>query len=161
MFPVCALPVAVAQAKPLLLADITSVLPHVVFTVLRVDESAETHFLFDGIYDSRAQVSTFKLSPVMAYCKAHPQHGKTIVDCKGVTYSSLPLAGAVGDSHRQRTPCFFSWVGHLSYKKVVLDKDSKFHDTFKQSCQLLRALCCPHIQLDCPSNRHWGAAGTS
>ena len=48
--------------------------------------------------DSCAQLNTFKLSYMMNYCKAYPQHVKAIIDCKDGKYSPLPLAGAVGDS---------------------------------------------------------------
>ena len=79
-------------------AKVIQTLPHVVFTIGRIDEPQETHATFDGLCDSCAQVNTFKLSTIMAYCKAYPQHVKAIIDSADGKYSPMPLAGAVGDS---------------------------------------------------------------
>ena len=76
----------VSGSKPPLPADTLPVLPHVVFVVGRVDEPQEAHTLFDGLYDSCEQLNTFKLSCMMNYCNAYPQHAKAIIDCKDGKY---------------------------------------------------------------------------
>ena len=98
MFPVRVLNAAVGQSKPMIPAEVTRTLPHLVFAVGTVDEPRETQNLLDALCNSCAQVNTFKLSTIMSYCKAYPHHVKAIIDSKDGQYSPMILAGAVGDS---------------------------------------------------------------
>ena len=49
MFTECILATGVSVSKPPLPADTLPVLPHALFEVGRVDETQETHTLFDGL----------------------------------------------------------------------------------------------------------------
>jgi hypothetical protein len=58
------------KSKPMFPAEITRVLSPVILIVGRTDCSEETHVHLDGLDDTGAQASTYKLSITMAYCKA-------------------------------------------------------------------------------------------
>jgi len=84
--------------KPMLPAEIARALPHGILAVGRRGSPSETHTHLDGLADTGAMCSTYKLSIMMAYCKAYPHHVKEIIDNGDGNFNAVPLAGAVGDS---------------------------------------------------------------
>ena len=79
-------------------AEITRALPRCILTVGRRTSYAETHNCLDGLADTDAMYSTYKLSIMMDYCKAYPHHVKEIIDSGDGNFKAVPLAGAVGGS---------------------------------------------------------------
>ena len=69
-----------------------------ILTVGRRGSPGETHTFLDGLADTGAMCSTYKLSIMMDYCKAYPHHVKEIIDSGDGNFKAVPLAGAVGDS---------------------------------------------------------------
>ena len=99
-FTVIILPQDVAgrKNKPMLLAEIAHALPHGILTVGRLGSPDETHTRLDGLADTGAMCSTYKLSIIMDYCKIYPHHVKEIIDSGDGNFKAVPLAGAVGNS---------------------------------------------------------------
>ena len=87
-----------AKNKPMLPAEIARALPHGILTVGRRGSPGETHTYLDGLADTGAMCSTYKLSIMMDYCKAYPHHVEEIIDSGDGNFKAVPLAGAVGDS---------------------------------------------------------------
>ena len=82
----------------MLLAEITRALPHGILTVGRRGLPGETHTNLDGLADTGAMCSTYKLSIMMSYCKAYPHHVKEIIDSGDGNFKAVSLVGAVGYS---------------------------------------------------------------
>jgi hypothetical protein len=52
----------------------------------------------DGLADTGAMDNTYKLSIIMAYCRAYPYRVKEIINSGDGNFKAAPLAGAVGNS---------------------------------------------------------------
>ena len=89
---------SVSGQKPFLPIKISRLLPRVVFTISRKDSPSETFNELDGLLDTGAQTSTYKLSVVLTHCKDYPHRVKALVNSKDEEFSAIPLAGAIGDS---------------------------------------------------------------
>ena len=54
----------------------------------------------DGLIDTGAQASTYKLSVILEYARVFPHHVKEIIDSANGKYKAAPLAGVdVTPSH--------------------------------------------------------------
>ena len=67
-------------------------------TVGRRNSHEETHVRLDGVADTSAMASTYKLSSMMAYCKVHLHHVKDIINNGDSNFKAVPLAGDIGGS---------------------------------------------------------------
>ena len=87
----------VGHKKPMLPVDIRRMLPHRILTVNRRDSPSETNICLDGLADTGAMCSTYKLSIMMSYCKVYPHHVKEIIDSGDGNFKAVPLDGAAGN----------------------------------------------------------------
>ena len=91
------------DSKPLLPADILKVLPH---DIMRIERSNMPHELMNDLdfrFDTGAMLNAYKLSIILKYCTAYPQHVKAIYNSADGDFRPIPLAGAIGNSDVLKT----------------------------------------------------------